>query len=181
MREQSSQTMIAVCGFAPSGAGVVRRWTRFTEQPSRVARRLESRQAMEDVTAIDGLELHHAQKLARAGVLTFDALADMNTLQLRDIGFDDAGVEAVGQWQETAEEKPLELKQVALDEIGQIRGIGAKTVKTLVAAGITGFDDLRAVPEEALEGIGLSRAAVDTLKAWRDEQIANSDDAGTSK
>ena len=178
MEEMNTHQMIAITGFSP-GAGVVRRWTRFVERPGLVKARIESRQAMEDVTQIDGLELQHAQRLARAGVLTFDDLAELGPERLAGIGFDPEAIEAVSKWQRLTEEdhqKAMKAKPALVD----IAGIGPKTAETLLDAGIDDFEKMKAVPSEALDALGLARAAREAISAWRSAE-AGKTEGGTTE
>ncbi len=168
MQQSASIPMIALVGFSP-GAGVIPRWSRFTERASRVKHRLDHRQAMEDVTVIAGVTIEHAKIIARAGVFTLEALADLAEEVLSGLALDAAAIEAIAEWRAARRE---EIAKAEAEEEGliDIPGVGPATAAKLADAGIDDFSKLLAAPDEALEALELSAAALDALRTYRAEQ-----------
>lgn len=164
MREKRPDTpMIAVCSFSP-GRGTVRRWSRFTERSGRAVNRIKNRQAMEDVTLIEGLSLDHAKLLARAGKLTFEALEATSAKDLAELGFDKAAVAAVEGWKREQAKAAL---AAAGDDLTSIPGVAKKTAELLASHNIHSFEDLRQLPDAALDQLGLAPKAIQGIREWR--------------
>lgn len=165
------QQLIALCTFL-RGDGMVRRGSVYTEDGRKVRERLHQRQAMEDVTVIDGVTVADAKKLGRAGILTLEHLRIIEVDHLAAAGLRQAAIDAILAWRGADGEEDGEGTDPATPPTGLEKiGLTATNVKKLQAAGLDTLDKVVAAPAEALEGLKLSKTALEALLAWRQQLV----------